>query len=103
MEVMSIRERYDHNVKIIMNRLEGKLEKAELKSQQLELQSQQWELQRQGLELQRQEEARLRQEAEGKMLLAIRHLYAQGMSVDMIASIMSQSIDSVQDILEGKS
>ena len=109
MEVMTIRERYDHNVKIIMNRLEGKLEKAEVKSQQLELQSQQWELQRQGLELQRQEEARLRQEearlrqeSEGKMLLAIRHLYAQGMSVEMIASIMSQSIDSVQDILEGK-
>ena len=58
------------------------------------------ELKSQGLELQRQEEARLRQESEGKLLLAIRHLYAQGMSVEMIASIMSQSADSVQAILD---
>lgn len=95
MEVMSIRQRYDNNVKIRIERLEKKIENVEVRRQNAELQ-------RQEEARLRQEEMRLRQESERKLLLAIHNLYGQGMSVEMIANIMSQSVDFVQAIIDEK-
>ena len=89
MEPMTIREYY-------VDKVERKIERLEKKAQKLETLS--------------QEEARLRKESElrsreseDRLTLAIRSLYAQGMSVETIANLMAQPIDFVQDILDKKS
>ena len=75
MEPMTIREYY-------VDKVERKIERLEKKAQKLETRS---------------------QEAEDRLTLAIRSLYAQGMSVETIANLMAQPIDFVQGILDKKS
>ena len=82
MQPMTIREYY-------VDKVERKIERLEKKAQKLETLS--------------QGEARLRKESEDRLTLAIRSLYAQGMSVETIANLMAQPIDFVQGILDKKS